>query len=107
MKGVLALMACTVAFVSNAHATIDYCVRVRNTPDGFIALREGPGAQSRVKARLKPGELLITDAESTGPWTFVNSVLSRDRGKTNNFTQGWVARKFTESAPACTRALHS
>lgn len=44
-----------------AYATQDFCVVVRKTPDGFLALRDGPGAKFRMKATLKPGELLVAD----------------------------------------------
>ncbi len=38
-----------------AHATEDYCVETIKTRDGFVALREGPGTQYRMMAKLKPG----------------------------------------------------
>ena len=67
MKGVLVVLVASIAALAatSAHATIDTCLMVRNTPDGFLALREGPGTQCKVKARLKPGELLIADVETT------------------------------------------
>ena len=38
-----------------AHATEDFCAEVTQTPDGFLALREGPGTQFKMIAKLKPG----------------------------------------------------
>src|SRR5215471_18971411 len=106
MKRALLLAVCTAALATSAHATIDFCVVVRNTPDGFLALREGPGTRFRMKARLKPGELLTADTrkcmgenepicDEKGQWTFINYVPRLDDGKKERFTQGWVATKFT------------
>jgi hypothetical protein len=106
MKRALLLAVCTAALATSAHATIDFCVVVRNTPDGFLALRKGPGTRFRMKARLKPGELLTADTrkcmgenepicDEKGQWTFINYVPRLDDGKKERFTQGWVATKFT------------
>src|SRR5262245_33256128 len=114
MKRALLLAVCTAALVASARATIDFCVAVRKTPDGFLALREGPGTRFRVKAKLKPGELLVADTRSCmddicdekNQWTFINYVPRLDDKKEEHFTQGWVATKFTKPADRCTRALH-
>ena len=101
MKRALLLAVCTAALATSAHATEDFCVIVQKTPDGFLALREGPGTRFRMKARLKPGELLIADtrrSDEKGEWTFINNVPRLDDGKKEHFTQGWVATKFTTQA---------
>jgi len=94
---------------TGAHATIDFCVMVRNTPDGFLALREGPGTRFRIKEKLHPSEFLMADTSScwsgvcdeTGQWMYINFVPRLDGrvDKATHFTQGWVARKFTTQVP--------
>jgi hypothetical protein len=107
MRGrtVLLLAICIAALVASARATQDFCVIVRNTPDGFLALRDGPGAQFRVKAKRQPGELLVADTRggAQSQWTFINSVPRLDGRleKAKRFTQGWVASKFTSQAARC------
>jgi hypothetical protein len=92
------------ALSTGAQATEDFCAVVLKTPDGFLALREGPGAQFRVKARLRQGDVLFADTrtcvidhpdicDETRKWTYVNYVPRLD-GRLNEakqFTQGSVA----------------
>lgn len=94
---------------TRAFATEDFCAVVLKTPDGFLALREGPGAQFREKARLRQGDRLFADTRScmighpdicdeTRKWTYVNYVPRLDGRleEAKQFTQGWVARRFTQ-----------
>jgi hypothetical protein len=60
LTGAAALFLAT----GTAHATEDFCVEVTKTPDGFLALREGPGTQFKMIAKLKPGYPL--DADTAG-----------------------------------------
>lgn len=97
------LITCSPAvLITCAHATEDYCVTVRNTPDGFLALREGPGTHYKVKARLRPGELLVGDSLGDD-WTHIAYVPGRDgpEEKAKRFTQGYVATKFTRPVRRC------
>jgi hypothetical protein len=110
-EGALTGAACATVFATSARATADFCVIVRNTPDGFLALREGPGTQFRVKAKLQPGELLLADTGScrddfcdeTRQWIFIEHVprLDGKLEKAKHLTQGWVASKFTTEALRC------
>jgi hypothetical protein len=45
-------LAIVLASITAARATTDSCAVVLNTPDGFLALREGPGTQFRIKDKL-------------------------------------------------------
>jgi hypothetical protein len=55
-----------------AHATEDFCITVTKTPDGFLALREGPATQFKMIAKLKPGFPLDADTGGGfGKWTRV------------------------------------
>jgi hypothetical protein len=49
---------------TEAQATEDFCAVVLKTPDGFLALREGPGTQFGVKARLVQGDVLFADTRT-------------------------------------------
>jgi hypothetical protein len=115
MKRALLLVVWTIALVASAHATEDFCVIVQKTPDGFLALCGGSGTRFRVKARLQPGELLVAYTRSCmddicdekRQWTFINYVPRLDGRleQAKQFTQGWVATKFTKPADRCTGAL--
>jgi len=107
---VFCVIIATLAFAGSARATHDFCVVVRDTPDAFLALREGPGTRFSIKEKLRPGEFLLADTRSctdsnvcdeTKQWTFINHVPRLD-GKlqeAKHFTQGWVATKFTMQVP--------
>ena len=105
----LVLAFATIMFANHAYGTEDFCLAVRNTPDGFLALREGPGSQFSIKERLQPGETLLADTrtcmdsicDETRRWTFINHIPRLD-GKletAKHHTQGWVATKFTNQVP--------
>src|SRR5438105_4026726 len=94
------LLACTLCLASiGANATEDGCAVVLKTPDGFLALREGPGNDFPVIAKLSPGTFLYTDTRSyyeigkrTGfadrkKWTTASPI--RLRG-----VDGWVSTKY-------------
>jgi len=94
---------------TRALATEDFCAVVLKTPDGFLALREGPGTQFREKARLRQGDVLFADTrtcvidhpdicDKTRKWTYVNYVPRLDGRleEAKQFTQGWVVRRFTQ-----------
>jgi len=57
LTGIAALFLAT----GTAQATEDFCIVVTKTPDGFLALREGPGTQFKIIAKLKPGFPLDAD----------------------------------------------
>jgi hypothetical protein len=100
----LLLAGCVAAAVTSAHATEDFCAVVLKTPDGFLALRDGPGTRFNLRAKLKQGDVLLADTRSCvidhpdtcdekREWTYVYSV--RHEGKEVK-VQGWVTRRFTQ-----------
>jgi hypothetical protein len=100
----LFLAACAATIATSVHATEDFCAVVLKIPDGFLALREGPGTRFDVKARLKQGDVLLADTRSCvidhpdicdekREWTYVYSV--RHEGDEVK-AQGWVARRFIQ-----------
>src|SRR5262245_43411571 len=72
-KLLLTSIAALFLATGTAHATADFCVVVTKTPDGFLALREGPGTQFKMIAKLKPGFPLDADTGGGGlpKWTRV------------------------------------
>jgi hypothetical protein len=48
----VAVFASMATLSTEAQATEDFCAVVLKTPDGFVALREGPGTQFDVNAKL-------------------------------------------------------
>jgi hypothetical protein len=83
---------------TTANATVDYCVAVNKTPDGFLAVREGPDASSKMIAKVHSGDKLNADADD-GKWTRVVSI-------TGEFTTGWVATRYIKFDKACTDRMY-
>ena len=94
-----------------AHATSDGCAVVVDAPDGFIELKEAPGARFGTIMRLLPGERLWIDSarcssvtgeqvcDDANRWWHVTSVPRLDdrEGKRSAepiFTQGWAESRF-------------
>jgi len=107
MRRLLQTTACGVLFLLAAaldtSATQTYCAVVRPTPDGFVALRAGPGADYRMVERLRPFDFLLIDTgacrgrfcDESRRWVFVEGVprLERPRGP-EHMTQGWVRARY-------------
>jgi SH3-like domain-containing protein len=84
-RAVAALALAVILGASAAGATTDFCIVVTKTPDGFLALREGPGTQFKMMAKLKPGYPLDADA-GDAKWTRVWIADGR---------YAWVYTKYT------------
>src|SRR5262245_14283467 len=56
-------LAFVLASITATRATSPVWAVVLNTPDGFLALREGPGTQFRVKDKLRPSQTVVGTAE--------------------------------------------
>ena len=89
-----------------AFATQDACAVVTRTPDGFLNLRSGPGANFEILAELYPGDRLWVDkarcqtfgdtnaCDTARRWTHVTSVRRMDATRSNGFTRGWVSSRY-------------
>lgn len=60
------LAAASIGVASEASATA-YC-SVMQTRDGFVALRAGPSASSRLIAKMRVGDEFQAHSESKGKW---------------------------------------
>ena len=56
-------LAILMASITAARATTENCAVVLNTPDGFLALREGPGTHFEIKDKLRPGQIMTIPSE--------------------------------------------
>jgi hypothetical protein len=99
----LLLVSCETPLRS-AQATIDSCAIVKQTPDGFLNMREFPYGHAKIIRRLKPGAYLDVSTGScstkdgvqvcneNNSWTAVINIPFVK--KTKGYPQGWVASRF-------------
>jgi SH3 domain-containing protein len=74
------------------------CVSVLPTPDGYLNLREGPGMEFKVKAKLTIGEYLKIDA-SSGEW--IHTINAVERQSAAGIVSGWVYSKYVKEIESC------
>jgi hypothetical protein len=73
------------------------CANVIETPDGFLAVREGPAASYRVVGNLRPNDFIDVAACTkascgSNPWRQISYTSSgRDREQS---LQGWVNARY-------------
>lgn len=85
--------------VTPAHATI-FCY-VKETSDGFVALRKKPSPQGKMIGRMKAGdEVMLGDRKKGSSWYEVtwwhgDDRLAKGFDKKSGF--GWVNRKFIDA----------
>jgi Bacterial SH3 domain len=101
------------ASITGARATTDSCAVVLNTPDGFLALREGPGTQFRIKDKLRPSQPVGITTEDCNWHRHGNvtcnkwvKVFRLDGQTPTSGWAGWVRSKYiqliaAESAESC------
>ena len=103
MKTTLILgLAIVLVSITAARATTPSCAVVLNTPDGFLALREGPGTQFRIKDKLRPSQIVGITTEdciwhrpgnvTCKKWVKVKAFLADDETP----TPGWVRSKYIQ-----------
>jgi hypothetical protein len=61
------------------------CSVITRTPDGFLALRDGPGTEFPMFNQLYPGDVVL-EAEYDGRWVHIISTLRR--GPINGWAHG-------------------
>jgi hypothetical protein len=85
------LLASTVVLHAGPADATTYCY-VRQTSDGFVALRAGPDPGSRLLARMRPGEEVLLDAGRNGTWqqVYLMRRTGRDDGYFGPSPGGWV-----------------
>jgi hypothetical protein len=65
-------LAATLTTAAAPASASEYC-DIKQTPDGFIALRAQPGAKARLVARMKAGDAVMFDntVDARNGWTYV------------------------------------
>jgi hypothetical protein len=76
--------------VDTGDADITFCLRVQPTPDGYLSLRQGPGMNFKVKAKLLPGQRILVDYQ-TDEWIHMRRVCDSAEQ-----VSGWVYSKYVE-----------
>lgn len=74
-----------------------YCF-VKQTPDGFVALRAGPDPRQRMIIRMRPGEELLIEGPVEGEWRRVHLMrrTGRDDGYFGPGRAGWMHSRYIE-----------
>lgn len=99
----------TLALLAAATATAEarYACAVKPTPDGFVALREGPSIRNKMIARMRPQELVnimhpdTEDLKRSGDWLWARWYPGTRRtadhtptGDERTVRSGWVHDQF-------------
>jgi len=101
----------SVLYAPGAHATEDFCAVVLKppakvvrdkeyNPDGWLALRQGPGTQYDIITTLREGDFLEADTamgddNNKHEWVHILSV-PRINGKNGSYIRGWVRGKYIQ-----------
>ena len=83
-------LAILMASITATRATTESCAVVLNTPDGFLALREGPGTQFRIKDKLSPGQTVGITTEDCIWHRRGNVTCSKWIKVRVDYTSGWL-----------------
>lgn len=105
-KSLLGLLLLAVA---TATADARYACAVKSTPDGFVALREGPSTRNKMLVRMRPQELVnimhpdTEDLKRSRDWLWARWYPGTRRtadhtptGDERTMRSGWVHDKFID-----------
>ena len=62
-----AVAGALLTFAATESVATTYC-NIKQTKDGFVALRSGPNASSRLVAKMRVGDEIQAHSESRGKW---------------------------------------
>ncbi len=99
MIRVLPILAAVGFCLSAAPAEATIFCQIKESRDGFVALRSGPSPTARLVARMKPGDEVQTVGDPAGRWQEVQWWRGDERlspvGRPARAT-GWVNRRLIE-----------
>ncbi|MFC2251809.1 hypothetical protein ACETRX_19405 [Labrys portucalensis] len=81
------LAVCLACLWPAAGSAMELC-HLRKTPDGFVALRAGPGPQHRLIARMKPEDEVQYGQGRQGKWVEVTWWRGDSRLEQDGFSKG-------------------
>jgi hypothetical protein len=96
--GLAVMLAPTSAFAK-------FVCGVKETSEGFVALRTEPNSESRLVAKMRAGDTMWIDLERLVPprdgWVFINWVKQETEAKTGGITsqidgKGWVRENLMD-----------
>lgn len=85
-------------FGASPAAATSFCT-IKKTSDGFVALREGPGADTRLIGRMKANDEVMVGLKEKGNWMEVTWWRGEDRhtkGFKASSGKGWMHKKLVE-----------
>lgn len=92
-----ALFVIGASLLSPQPASATAFCQLKETKDGFVALRSGPGASTRVIGRMKAEDEVLLGEGRKGDWQRVTWWRGDDRlvkGQDKVAGRGWVHRKL-------------
>ena len=91
-KNVLVIAFCIFKSVLPAKATI-FC-DVLKTPDGHLALRAGPSANSKLILKIRTGDLVQVELETKTSWEKVIYHRVTKDPASQTVVEGWVKWRY-------------
>ena len=103
------VIAFFISIAGHAGATADSCAVTEMTPDGFVALRSGPGVSFQLIRKIFPTDGMYGEftecgksagskppvCDQSGNWLYVAKVCPLPGcSMTGERYEGWVSRKF-------------
>jgi hypothetical protein len=92
---IASIIAVWLAAAQPAAATV-YCT-ILKSPDGFVALRAGPGADAKLVAKMRAGDEVLAMDGNKGRWWPVVHWRGDDRHhetRRNNTRKGWMHGRY-------------
>ena len=96
---VAAIVAALTGIFSPAHAAYNECAVVLKTPDGFLALRDKPTANSKRILKLHRGDVVEVDKsvkKGSPQWTWVSKQIDGIIEETLPFKSGFVSSRYIQ-----------
>ena len=99
MKRCIPFLAAAGLFLAAAPAEAALFCQIKETRDGFVALRSNPSPEAKLVARMKPGDEVQTVGDPSGAWHEVMWWRGDERlsppGRKARAT-GWVNRRLID-----------
>ncbi len=91
-----ALSCVAILFCASPAQAATQC-KIVNTPDGFVALRSAPSAQSRLIVRMRAGDEVEIVSSRRDPWFEVRrwrGLIPYDRSSPYPISRGYMHKRY-------------